>query len=68
MPYLNSLNKNEICLCGKEKFQLNDINWKRHISSCKIDLKFKNSEPTKYLTVYFSKKKTRKVNFFLYFL
>jgi len=33
---MSELHKSLVCLCGKQKSNLNDTNWKRHISACKI--------------------------------
>lgn len=58
---MSSLNNNVVCLCGKKKLKLNETNWKRHVSSCKIVLKHQNSKTqtntSKDLTSYFPKKR-----------
>jgi len=45
-----------VCLCGKKKLNLNDMNWKRHLTSCKI-VKLKNTNSGNVLSNYFSKKR-----------
>lgn len=48
-----------VCLCGKKKLNLNDINWKRHVTSCKI-IKLKNTNSGNVLSNYFSQKRENK--------
>ena len=45
-----------VCLCGKKKLNLNDKNWKRHVTSCKI-IKLKNTNSGNVLSNYFSQKR-----------
>lgn len=41
---MSTLNKDE-CICGKKKGMLNDTNWKRHTTSCKMQKsKINNSD------------------------
>lgn len=54
MSNLNINNNSLVCLCGKEKQKLNDTNWKRHISSCKISKMSKTCNP---VSSYFLKKR-----------
>lgn len=48
-----------VYLCGKKKLNLNDINWKRHVTSCKI-IKLKNTNSGNVLSNYFSQKRENK--------
>lgn len=41
---------------AKKKLNLNDINWKRHVTSCKI-VKLKNTNSGNVLPNYFSQKR-----------
>lgn len=58
---MSSLNNDVVCLCGKKKLKLNETNWKRHVSSCKIVLKYQNSKTqtktNKNVMAYFPKKR-----------
>jgi len=46
-----------VCSCGKKKLNLNETNWKRHISSCKSEERLKISKTCNNLTNYFSRKR-----------
>jgi len=46
-----------VCSCGKKKLNLNETNWKRHISSCKVEERLKIAKKSNNLTNNFSKKR-----------
>lgn len=46
-----------VCSCGKKKLNLNETNWKRHMSSCKVEERLKIAKTSNSLTNYFSKKR-----------
>ncbi|CAI6358525.1 unnamed protein product [Macrosiphum euphorbiae] len=52
---MSKLNKSLVCLCGKQKSNLNDTNWKRHISACKIVVE--RSQVSKSISTFFVKKR-----------
>lgn len=54
LPVLrNMLNaKNEMCPCGIKRQKLNEVNWQRHIKSCKIR---KSSIGYNLINTYYSK-------------
>jgi len=52
---MSKLHKSLVCLCGKQKSNLNDTNWKRHISACKIV--DERSQVSKSISTFFVKKR-----------
>jgi len=52
---MSKLHKGLVCLCGKQKSNLNDTNWKRHISACKIVVE--RSQVSKSISTFFVKKR-----------
>lgn len=45
---------NELCACGKKRNELNNVNWNRHVSSCKV-MKRKNLDNFFDISIYFNK-------------
>jgi len=39
---MSEIQKANVCVCGKSRDNLNNTNWKRHITNCKIKKKLKN--------------------------
>lgn len=52
---MSELHKRLVCLCGKQKSNLNDTNWKRHIGACKIVVE--RLKVSKTISTFFVKKR-----------
>jgi len=52
---MSEFHKSLVCLCGKQKSNLNDTNWKRHINACKIVVE--RSKVSKTISIFFVKKR-----------